>query len=144
MEYTLTNPDVVYAGKDDGLFLSKDFGLTWQDISANLPAGSVPALAVNCNGTVVYAGVTSNISDKRGYGVFVSIADSVSEVPLDSTTGVEYGRPRRGPTTGQSGGPSPEELQCLIDALGEDVVGQLGPGGRQMTLEEAGKAQRCF
>ena len=74
MEYDLTDADVVYAGKEDGLFLSKDFGLTWQDISANLPAGSVPALAVNCDGTVVYANVTSNTPGRRGYGLFVSTA----------------------------------------------------------------------
>lgn len=89
----MTDADVVYAGKEDGLFLSKDFGKTWQDISANLPLGSVPALAVNCNGTVVYAGVTSG---RRGFGLFVSIADSVAEVPVDNTTGVDYGRLRRG------------------------------------------------
>ena len=93
MEYVLTDADVVYAGKEDGLFLSKDFGKTWQDISANLPLGSVPALAVNCNGTVVYAGVTSG---RRGFELFVSIAGSVARVPMDSTTGVDYGRPRRG------------------------------------------------
>ena len=85
--------DVVYAGKEDGMFLTKDFGKTWQDISANLPPGSVPALAVNCNGTVVYAGVTSG---RRGFGLFVSISGSVAEVPVDNTTGVDYGRLRRG------------------------------------------------
>lgn len=92
MEYVLTDADVVYAGKRDGLFLSKDFGETWQDISANLPPSSVPALAVNCNGTVVDVGVTSG---RSGFGLFVSIADSVAEVPVDNTTGVDYGRLRR-------------------------------------------------
>ena len=102
MEYDPSAPDVVYAGTEDGLFLSRDFGQTWEDISANLPDGSVPALAVNCNGTVVYAGVASG---ERGQGIFVSVAPSLSEVPVDNTTGVDYGRPRRGPAAGESGGP---------------------------------------
>ena len=144
MEYDFTDVDVVYAGKEDGMFLSKDFGLTWQDISANLPAGSVPALAVSCDGTVVYANVTSDSPGKRGYGLFVSTAGSVAEVPVDNTTGVDYGRPRGGPEPGQSGGPSPEELQCMIEALGEDVVEQFGPGGREATSEESEKFKHCF
>ena len=151
MESDPSNPDVVYLGKEDGLFLSKDFGLTWQDISANLPAGGVSALAVNCNGTVVYAGVTSAgvtstgvmSNPRRGYGLFASVANSVVDVPMDNTTGVEYGRPRRGPEPGQSGGPSSNELQCMIDALGEDVVRQLGPGGRKPTSEEVEKFKHC-
>ena len=141
MEYDLTDADVVYAGKEDGLFLSQDFGLTWQDISANLPVGSAPALAVNCNGTVVYAGVTSG---RSGFGLFVSIAGSVSEVPVDNTTGVDYGRLRRGPEPGQSGGPAPEALQCMIEALGADVVRQFGPGGREPTSDEIEIFKHCF
>lgn len=150
MEYDSTDADVVYAGKDDGLFLSKDFGLTWQDISANLPEGGISALSVNCNGTVVYAGVTS---DRRGKGLFASVASSVSEVPADTTIGVEYGRARRGPepgvpgvpgVPGESDGPTPEELECLTEALGEDVVNQLGPGGREPTTDEIEKMEHCF
>ena len=144
MEYDSTDTNVVYAGKEDGVFLSKDFGLTWQDISANLPEGGISALAVNCNGTVVYAGVGS---ERTGEGLFASIAGSVSEVPADTTTGVDYGRSRRGPESGQSGesgGPSQEELQCLIEALGQDVVDELGPGGREPTSDEIEKLEPCF
>ena len=140
MEYDLSDPDVVYAGKEDGVFLSKDFGLTWQDISAKLPAGEISALAVNCNGTVVYAGVAQ---DRSGEGLFVSVASSVSNVPVDSTTGVEFGRPHSLPQVGQSGGPSREELQCLIEALGEDVVRELGPGGREPTSNEIERMKQC-
>ena len=137
MEYDLTDVDVVYAGKEDGLFLSKDFGLNWRDISANLPSGGISALAVNCNGTVVYAGVAQ---DRSGGGLFVSTA---SNVPVDQTTGVEYGRARRGPESGQSGGSSPEELRCMVEAIGADAVRQLGPGGREPTSDEVEKFKHC-
>ena len=142
MEYDPTNVDIVYAGKEDGLFLSKDFGQTWQDISANLPEGGISALSVNCNGTVVYAGVTSG---RRGFGLFANVAGSVSDVPVDTTTGVDYGRSRRGPEPGgpgESARPSAEEMQCLIEALGEEVVKEFG--GRQPTSEELEKFKHCF
>ena len=65
-------------------------------------------------------------------------------MPVDNTTGVDYGKPRRGPEPGQPGGPSPEELQCMIEALGEAVVKQLGPGGREATSKESEIFQHCF
>ena len=143
MEYELTDADVVYAGKEDGLFLSKDFGLNWQDISGNLPVGLVTALAVNCNGTVVYASVSSD--DRRGYGLFASIAGSVPEVDVDTTTGIEFGQaPRgRGLDSGRESGPGPGELQCMIEALGEDTVKEIG-SGREPSSNEVEKFKHCI
>jgi photosystem II stability/assembly factor-like uncharacterized protein len=84
MEYDPGNPDVVYVASRQGVMVSKDFGSTWKNVSADLPDGDITAIAVNCNGTVVYAGV-------RNEGLFAAVANSVSPVPLDTTTEVEYG-----------------------------------------------------
>ena len=84
MEYDPGNPDVVYVASRQGVMVSKDFGSSWEDVSAGLPDGDITAIAVNCNGTVVYAGV-------RNEGLFAAVANSVSPVPLDTTTDVEYG-----------------------------------------------------
>ena len=142
MEYDPAEPDIVYAGTEEGIFLSLDFGETWQDISFNLPAGEITALAVNCNGTVVYAGVAQ---DWRGDGLFVSIASSIVNVPVDSATGVEYGSSGiEGPSGPSEGGPSAEQLQCMIESLGEEAVMEFGAGGRQPTEEEISKFMHCF
>ena len=61
-----------------------DFGSSWENVSTGLPDGDITTIAVNCNGTAVYAGV-------REEGLFAAIANSVSQVPLDATTDVEYG-----------------------------------------------------
>ena len=59
-------------------------GLNWENVSSNLPSEDITAIAVNCNGTVVYAGV-------KEQGLFYAVSNSLSSIPLDTTTGVEYG-----------------------------------------------------
>ena len=149
MEYDPAEPDVVYAGTEDGIFLSLDFGETWQNISFNLPTGEITALAVNCNGTVVYAGVAQG---RRGEGLFVSIASSVVNVPVDSVTGVEYGSSGfEGTSDSRDGGTSPgegdrptlEQFECMIEAMGEDVASEFEQG-RQPTGEEILQFMHCF
>ena len=84
MEYDPANPDVVYVASQQGVLVSKDFGLNWENVSSNLPSEDITAIAVNCNGTVVYAGV-------KEQGLFYAVSNSLSSIPLDTTTGVEYG-----------------------------------------------------
>ena len=133
MEQDPTNPDVVYAATRGGILLSRDFGLTWEDVSADLPSGDITAIAVNCDGTAIYTGVS-------GSGVFVSIAESIREVPLDLMTGVQYGTP---PTVEQSsrggqdspGGqinPANYDLTIIIAGDGMGTV-HVGAGKEQMT-----------
>ncbi len=43
-----SNPDVIYAGTDDGnVWVSPDFGSTWNDITGNLPFRAVTRIAVH-------------------------------------------------------------------------------------------------
>jgi len=135
MENDPSNPDVIYVATSQGVMLSKNFGSTWEGISTGLPNRDITAIAVNCNGTVVYAGV-------RNEGLFAAVAKSVSPVPLDTTTGVEYGSSgMRGPRDDRGG---TGEYECILESLGSDVMAQFGPGGRDPTREEEAKMQHCF
>lgn len=147
MENDPSNPDVIYVATSQGVMLSKNFGSSWEGISTGLPNRDITAIAVNCNGTVVYAGV-------RDEGLFAAVAKSVSPVPLDTTTGVEYGSSgMRVPRDDRGQGDDakyeedkvgPGEHECMLESLGTAVMAQFGPGGRDPTREEEAKMQHCF
>jgi photosystem II stability/assembly factor-like uncharacterized protein len=163
------HPDNVYVGTDEGLKFSPDFGETWEQVSPDQLSGPIIAVAVNCNGTAVY------VSDGE-HGVKAAFAVPAASIPVDETTGVEYGRftstsphidnlggagspggqsgdggqssegnqPSDGGQSSQGNPPGDGEIACMIEALGENVVRQLGPDGRSMSEEEKILVQHCF
>ena len=162
VEPDLQRPDNVYIGTEEGLKFSPDFGETWRQVSSDQLSGPIIAIAVNCNGTAVY------VSDGES-GVKAAFAEPAASIPLDETIGVEYGRftslkgDSRGGQPGDrgqssngdsrgdqpgGGGPSSEptaaQVECMIDALGENVVAQFGLGGRFMSKDEEALIQHCF
>ncbi len=72
-----TDPAIIYLGGTEGIWQSRDFGETWTNVSADLPAGRVRSLAVNSTGTIVYAAVD-------GYGLYVAIDPSLPTITPDS------------------------------------------------------------
>ena len=158
-------PDNVYAGTEEGLKFSPDFGKTWKQVSSDQLRGPIIAIAVNCNGTAVY------VSDGE-HGVKAAFAEPTDSIPLDETKGVEYGkftstnlhidnlgsagssdeyfsnrdRDQPGDDERSSGGSQPGdgEIDCMIEALGENAVRQFGPDGRLMSEEEEALVQHCF
>jgi photosystem II stability/assembly factor-like uncharacterized protein len=49
-------PRVVYAGGDNGLFVTADGGETWRRYQGDLGRGSIGALAFDPTGSVLYVG----------------------------------------------------------------------------------------
>ena len=139
-------PDNVYVGTEEGLKFSPDFGETWRQVSPDQLSGPIMAIAVNCNGTAVY------VSDGE-HGVRAALAEPAASIPRDETMGVEYGKftsrnvDSRGGQPGereQSSEPTAAQVECMIDALGEDVVAQFGPRGRPISEDEEVLIQHCF
>ncbi len=79
------HPNNIYAGTEAGLQFSSDFGETWRRISPDQLSRPIIAIAVNCNGTAVY------VSDGE-HGVKAAFTGPAASIPVDETTGVEYGK----------------------------------------------------
>jgi photosystem II stability/assembly factor-like uncharacterized protein len=84
VEADAQHPDNIYAGTQEGLKFSPDFGETWAQVSSDQLSGPIIEIAVNCNGTAVY------VSDGEN-GVKAAFVEPSSSIPLDETMGVEYG-----------------------------------------------------
>ena len=68
-----------------GLKFSSDFGGNLTQVTPDRLKGTIMAVAVNCNGTAIYV-------SEFGRGVLVALAESDVSIPLDETSGVQYGQ----------------------------------------------------
>ena len=64
--------------------------------------------------------------------------------PSDGGQSSEGNPPSDGGQSSQGNPPGAGEIACMIEALGENVVRQLGPDGRSMSEEEKILVQHCF
>lgn len=118
------NPDVVYTGSGfeggpmdgpqpdvgkEGMFVSRDFGATWTDITGELPTGRVATVGVSADGQIIYAGV-------EGHGLFAAFDPSIGTIPKDQGATEIGEESREGPRShemfGHGGG-------SLAQVLGE-------------------------
>ena len=79
------------------------------------------------------------------YGRFTSTSPNIDNLGGSfGGAGSPGGQPGDGGQSSQGNPPGAGEIACMIEALGENVVRQLGPDGRSMSEEEKILVQHCF
>lgn len=83
-EYVIDEPNTIYASTNDGVFVSYDFGNTWESFGSGLPQGEGHGIGVDKTGKVIYAAVESYHNyTLAGGGLYVArLADVSAKDPI--------------------------------------------------------------
>lgn len=85
------NPDVLYAGMyvyrvsdtPGGIFKSTDGGLTWRDITHDIPVPYISDIAISPDGDTLYAATNTFYASERGAGIFKSTDGGNTWTPVN-------------------------------------------------------------
>lgn len=79
-----SNPQRIYAGTRDGLFISTDKGNSWNEVDLGTPVGTISAISVSKEQpSLVYVGTLKNNSG-LSYGAFRTTDSGISWVPINN------------------------------------------------------------